>query len=194
MRKLLLLLISILSLHSYTNAQNATLLGTIQTINDEDVGGVAVTIYDASDNLISSTTVSGNFSFGGLTEGETYTLVFEKDVDPVNGVSTLDLVLTTKHILALQEFDSSYKIMAADVNDSQTVTTFDLIVARKLILAINESLPSPSWRFLLADLPFSLNPFGPTYNEVEVTISGQTETIEITGFKMGDVNVSAVAN
>ena len=83
---------------------------------------------------------------------EDYTVTPIKTDNPLNGVSTYDLVLMTKHILGVQPFDNPYQWIAADVNNSQTVTTFDIVQLRKLILAIDKQfLNNTSWRFMAAD-------------------------------------------
>jgi hypothetical protein len=64
------------------------------------------------------------------------------------GVTTLDLLLISRHILGLEPFDSPFKTLAADVNNSATVTAFDIVMSRKLILDQINSFPSGSWRYL----------------------------------------------
>jgi len=77
-----------------------------------------------------------------------YMLTPEKDRNPLNGVSTFDLVLMTKHILDIQPFVSPYQWIAADVNRSGTVTAFDMVQLRRLILAIDDKFHhNTSWRF-----------------------------------------------
>jgi hypothetical protein len=63
-----------------------------------------------------------------------------KDNDPLNGVSTFDLVLINKHILGLEPLNSPYKMIAADANNSRSITTFDIVELRKLILGIYTEL------------------------------------------------------
>lgn len=69
----------------------------------------------------------------------------------VNGVTTWDLILITRHILNIQLFHSPYQYIAADVNNSGTVTTLDQIRIRRLILGlISEFGNVDSWRFVPA--------------------------------------------
>jgi hypothetical protein len=42
-----------------------------------------------------------------------YTVTPEKDDNPLNGVTTLDLALISKHILGIENLNSPYKIIAA---------------------------------------------------------------------------------
>ncbi|MDX1912555.1 MAG: T9SS type A sorting domain-containing protein [Saprospiraceae bacterium] len=78
----------------------------------------------------------------------TYTLRPAKNGSPLDGLTTYDLVLISKHILGLEPFHCSYQFTAADVNCSGTVTTFDILQARKVILGVELQLPCGAWRFL----------------------------------------------
>jgi hypothetical protein len=99
----------------------------------------------------------------------TFTIEPEKDDNPLNGVTTYDLVLISKHILGLEPLNSPYKMIAADANKSGSITTFDIVEIRKLILGIYTELPNnTSWRFV--DKSFSFpnanNPFQTAFPEV----------------------------
>lgn len=123
-----------------------------------------------------------------------------KDDNPLNGVTTYDLVLISKHILGIEQLDSPYKMVAAnsDVNDD-AITTFDIVEIRKLILGIYDVLPqSPSWRFVDKDFMFPNpnNPFQTAFPEsktVTITSSAAGEANFI-GMKIGDVNLTHIAN
>ncbi|MBK7937144.1 MAG: hypothetical protein IPJ82_08605 [Lewinellaceae bacterium] len=93
-----------------------------------------------------------------------------KDDNPLNGVSTYDLVLISKHILGLEPLNSPYKMIAADANKSNSITTFDIVEIRKLILGIYNELPNnTSWRFVDKDyvFPQPTNPFATTFPETK---------------------------
>jgi hypothetical protein len=120
------------------------------------------------------------------------------DENPLNGVSSFDLVLISKHILQLEQLDSPYKIIAADINHSGSVTTMDMVELRKLILHIDDDFANnTSWRFVEAAyvFPTPTNPFATVFPE-EVNINGLAadEEHDFVGVKIGDVNGSAVAN
>jgi hypothetical protein len=70
------------------------------------------------------------FLFANLPLGQDYSVTPYSNADPVNGVSTFDLVLMSKHILGVESLDSPYKLIAADVN-RQRITTLDMIQIRK---------------------------------------------------------------
>lgn len=119
--------------------------------------------------------------------------------DPLNGVSTFDLVLINKHILGLDTLDSPFKIIAADANKSRTITTFDIVALRKVILGIDTVFPnSNSWRFIPTDynFPNALNPFSTIFPEeatpaLPAQAPAQPIAVNFTGLKVGDVNASA---
>ncbi|GAB4498398.1 MAG: hypothetical protein OHK0019_33650 [Saprospiraceae bacterium] len=139
----------------------------------------------------------GNFQFTqAIFSGSDYMLTPTNDQNHLNGVSTFDLVLITRHILGLEPLDTPYKIISADANRNNSVTTFDIVEIRKLILGIYTEFPNnTSWRFVDADyvFPDPANPFLFTFPEKitrTVVISDQLEDDFIPA-KIGDVNNSA---
>ncbi|HLP94586.1 MAG TPA: cohesin domain-containing protein [Saprospiraceae bacterium] len=153
------------------------------------------------------------YAYCVCNEGEFIITPF-KDDNPLNGVTTYDLVLISKHILSLEPLTTPYHIIAADANQSGSVTTFDIVELRKLILGTYTVLPNnTSWRFVPRDYEFpnASNPFQIPFPEVinaEIdnsgisyewsvsttsgVVSGQLETADFTGIKVGDVNCSAI--
>ncbi|MBK6932244.1 MAG: hypothetical protein IPH12_15830 [Saprospirales bacterium] len=93
----------------------------------------------------------GEFSleqFDGLPPVSYYEVTPSKTNDPLNGVSTFDLLQINKHILGIELFPAPWQLVAADANNSGTITTFDIVELRKLILGVYDSLPNaPSWVF-----------------------------------------------
>lgn len=125
-----------------------------------------------------------------------YTLTPYRNDNPLNGVTTYDLVLISKHILAIEALNSPYKLIAADANHSNSITTFDIVQLRKLILGIDTAFATnTSWRFVPDDYAFNnpVNPFQTQFPEaIEVPV--QTSSIaglDFKGIKIGDVNNTA---
>ncbi|MBP6825766.1 MAG: T9SS type A sorting domain-containing protein [Saprospiraceae bacterium] len=147
-------------------------------------------------------------------------VVLKKADNYLNGVSTYDLVLISKHIINVLPL-SGFNMLAADANMSGSVTTFDVVELRKLILGIYSELPAAnSWRFIDKDLKSAVqnsnNPFlivhstnqgGKTYSDIMDDIKYADEEFdefslpptanldskaEFTGFKVGDVNNTAL--
>lgn len=139
----------------------------------------------------------GNFIFENVTAGHTYTLSPERDTNDLNGVTTFDLVLISKHILGIEPLNSPWKMLAADVNKSNSVTTSDIVEARKVILGINPAFPAnTSWRFFPEFAVFAdpNNPFSGTLPPNNITINNlQADYINANfkGIKIGDTNNSA---
>jgi hypothetical protein len=127
-----------------------------------------------------------------------YTITPAKDDSPLNGVTTYDLVLISKHILGIEPLASPYKMIAADANKSNSITTFDIVELRKLILGIYSDLPNnTSWRFVDKTQVFAnpLNPFAGTIKEnISIADAQNNSVSDFVGIKIGDVNGTAVAN
>ncbi len=90
-------------------------------------------------------TTNNPFVFEGIKEGmnvEVSAMVSQDN--PVEGLTTFDLVLISQYILSIGDFNLVQQI-AADVNCSGTITTFDIISIRQLILYLSENLPCQSY-------------------------------------------------
>ncbi len=167
--------------------------------NNEPIEGVSVHLSNTSMDEVYMTQGSGMFEFTDLPMGDDYSITPEKDDDYLNGVTTYDLVLITRHILGVEIFDSPYKMIAADINNSQTITTFDLVELRKLILYINSELPNnTSWRFIDKEYSFPQpnNPWAEIFPEV-INVNNMMTPMNDADFKavkIGDVNGSATPN
>ncbi|MEZ4926222.1 MAG: hypothetical protein R3A50_08095 [Saprospiraceae bacterium] len=127
------------------------------------------------------------------------TIIPAKDDNPLNGVTTYDLVLMSKHILGIEPLNSPYKMIAADANKSNSITTFDVVELRKLILGIYQELPNnTSWRFVDKAQVFS-NPLNPFMDPIQESIFVPNATMNLmnqdfVSIKIGDVNNTVVAN
>lgn len=170
--------------------------GSIVNPNGENVESVVISVEGASQET-ATTGADGNFAFV-LNRGEDYTLTPTKDINPLNGVSTFDLVLISKHILGITPFDSPYKHIAADVNRSGSITAFDMVQLRQLILNITDEFPSnDSWRFVDAAHQFtSANPANENFGEFYsiAGLNNDMDNLDFIGVKVGDVNGNARAN
>ncbi len=175
----------------------ADVSGSVHTEEDEMVSDVNVSLNHQSTAIPDFlTSASGYFQFAAPMH-QNYTVAPERNVDPLNGVTTFDLVLISKHILGLNLLDSPYKIIAADANASGSVTTFDLVTLRRLILNIDTAFATnTSWRFVDASFNFvdPANPFATTFPEV-ISINDLGNNMANNNFvavKVGDVNNNAV--
>lgn len=134
-----------------------------------------------------------------MQDCQSYVLTPTRDDNYMNGISTFDLVLMSKHILGITPLGSPYKIIAADINKSNSVTTFDIVELRKLILGIYSDLPNnTSWRFVEKSFVFDhlSNPFLDAFTETAPIDFSSASSFEVNfiGIKVGDLNNSVIAN
>ena len=122
-----------------------------------------------------------------------YSIAPSKDSDPLNGVSTYDLILIAQHLLGQPSLDSPYKMIAADIDNSRSVTATDIAELRKLVLGIYSELPNnTSWRFVPSDFVFpgGNNPFTTIFPET-IQASNAADTVHFESVKVGDVTCNA---
>ena len=160
--------------------------------------GIKVKLSDTGGSSFSVfTDTLGQFVFENVTSGHNYTVSPERDTNDLNGVTTFDLVLISKHILGIEALNSPWKMLAADVNKTNSVTTLDIVEARKVLLGINATfLSNTSWRFFPEFAMFA-NPNNPflgalppnniSINNLQSNYSGAN----FKGIKIGDTNNTA---
>lgn len=184
-----------------------SLSGYIKTELNEAVDGVTVNISGTSSNtppiafsLIDLTDTLGFYGFPSVVPfAATLTITPELNTNPLNGLTTFDLLLISKHILGIQPLGSPYKMIAADANKSKSITSFDIVEFRKLILGIYVALPNnDSWRFIPKDSLFSnpANPFQSAFPEAIAVpnLFNHLSDANFVGVKIGDVNNTVEAN
>ena len=147
----------------------------LKNVVDVGLSGVDLKVSAIGAALPYDTTLSaaGSYSVSNIAalNNVDYSIVPSKDDNPLNGLTTYDLVLISKHILGIEPLSCDWQQVAADVNCSGSITTLDIVTARKVILGILLELPCKSWRFI----PDSI-----------VTTNGNCT--DFIGVKMGDVN------
>ena len=170
------------------NTEAGTAVSDVETSLDADFAEYPKA--DMSDD-------AGHYAFENNVMGIDYAISAEKDVDYLNGVSTLDLVKIQRHILGLESLDSPYKLIAADINADNQVKVSDLSQLRKLILGVITDLPTnDSWRFVdgaqVLDMDMDL---ADVVEVLEITnLSSDMMSNDMVGVKVGDVTGNAVAN
>lgn len=160
-----------------------------QIIVRDEVGDQFIPSTGSNTNLKQSI----NTAFEALQkENGTYNLMIEKYENCAEGISSLDLVLTIKHILGLQSFESSSQIVAADFDENGVVNVTDLVKMKNVVLGLTDCGSDSNWRFYREELNSqenidleNLSSFEPTYS------INDTEDINIIGLKKGDVNQSS---
>jgi hypothetical protein len=183
----------------------ATVAGTLQTEIIEGVEDASVTLQGSHPALpplkyFQISDSDGLYRFHQLLPiGSNYQIVPLKTDNPLNGVTTLDLSLISKHILGQTVFTSPYKMIAADANKSNTITTLDIVELRRLILGISSEFSNnTSWRFVPRQFVFT-NPndaFATPFPESISVMNAQGSqwTSDFVGIKVGDVNDTALPN
>lgn len=170
--------------------------GTIYTEDLENLGDVEVTLQGS--NLIGTTDSNGEYAFPDMPMGGDYVIQPYYNEDPLNGVSTLDIIEIQRHLLGLEQITSPYKIIAADVNKDFRISALDLLELRKLILGIYEEFPdNTSWRFIDNQYQFidETNPLFEDFRESYLISKLETDMdVDFLAIKVGDVNDNSITN
>lgn len=175
--------------------------GFVRTWDGTPIEGVEVTL-DA--NLIeyprtTLTDENGFYTFGIETGESAYALSAKFDDNYLSSVSSLDLVLTMRHILGIQPFDNPYHVLAADVNGDDAIKVNDLVLFRKLILGVISEFPDvPAWKFIDASLEFenannpwpALDEIGSNYNPYQIKF----QLIDEDGYDFIGIKLANVSN
>jgi len=173
----------------------ARIAGKIITPTEQAVGDVLVTCTGANTMTTGS---DGLYDFQGLTKEQSYSIIPEKDINLLNGVSTFDLYQINNHILGRTPLDSPYKIIAADANNSGSVTTSDLVAVQRVILGVEEEFPNnKSWRFIDAKHTFAdpTDPLAePLPEQIDIMLTTSVLDADFIGIKIGDVNQNVIAS
>ncbi|MFN0215815.1 MAG: hypothetical protein ACKVT2_16270, partial [Saprospiraceae bacterium] len=179
--------------------QGYSISGNVQTHWGVPMEEIRVEIGGGTSGFVLTDSL-GNFEFVNVPVGGNYSIKPIHDHNDLNGVTTYDLVLISKHILGIEALNSPWKMVAADANQSGSITTFDIVETRKVILGINPNFPAnTSWRFLPAYTIFGdpANPFmgglppdNISINNLQANYSGAS----FKGIKVADVNNTAIGN
>lgn len=160
--------------------------GNLSTITGKTVNQVHVSL-NSKDSL-----VDGAYRFTSLLKKK-YVVRPTRNDDPLQGVSTADIVLIQRHILGVKAITNPYYLIAADVNKSGTITSADIAELRGLILGVaNTFKNNSSWQFVPALYTFP-DPNSPWMCPHEVVFDPLTksERADFIGIKTGDVNGTA---
>jgi len=143
------------------------------------------------------TTTAGEFAFADNPTNVDYEITVNKNDNHTNGVSTLDLVLIQRHIIALADLDSPYKVIAADINRDDKVSSIDVVELRKVVLGVQDEFSNnTSWRFVDATQTFAdaTSPFPVDESREISNLSTEMNAENFVAVKIGDVNASATDN
>lgn len=166
-----------------------TIGGSILTESSEGIPHVSVS---ALSGLMRQTDTNGNYRFTNLQPDVSYKIEPTDENNPMNGVTTGDIIKIQNHILNKTALTTPYKIIAADVNEDKSVTVSDIVMIRKLILGKIDQLSSgKSWKFIDKSYVFN-NPEIPLKENYPQSIKasgdGSSSNLDFVGVKLGDVN------
>lgn len=165
--------------------------GTIKTEDNKVVKGVEVRYKTTEKDGSVVVDKDGKYTFPDLGRGNEYVIEGYRDGDPLEGVSTMDIVFIQRHILGLAPFTSPYQMIAADIDDSKVVTASDLTRIRKLILGITNKLPNDRPAWLILPKNGIKDPGAPLYFDTEFktgTLLKDIKDADFVAVKIGDVN------
>lgn len=179
------------------SGSGGAIAGLIANPENEPVENVSVYL-EGSAIAPSMSNENGFFGFTSVPFNEDYEIVPFKNDDPLNGVTTYDIVLMQRHILGISPFQDPYQYFAADINRSGDVNVVDVAELRRLILGTNENFANNnSWRFIDMYHQFAQgNPLNSNFNETYVVRNFNQALLDasFTAVKVGDLNGSATAN
>lgn len=167
--------------------------GQVRTGGGQAVSEVTITLNDSL--KVTRTLSDGSYSIGPVSWGGDYHLLPQKKGKEPEGISTLDIVMLSRHLLGEKLLKNPYQVIAADVNLSNSISTLDIIWMRKMILKQIDKFPhEKSWRFIPGDWECSdisrlwANPFSEI---TEIEEFGQEKmNQDFIAVKIGDVNFS----
>ncbi len=170
--------------------------GSVNRSNNEPMRQVNLAIKNSTQQILkqSKTDDQGKYAFEEIALSPELYIEASLDGEPLEGVTTYDIVLIQKNILGKQVFVSPYQYLAADVNNSGSVTSKDISDLRKLILEVKAELPCKTiWNFVPESNIFedTSNPWGEKkFIELKELLQNPGAANFI-AYKKGDVDNSA---
>lgn len=130
-----------------------------------------------------------------IPENASATIGAIRNDNPLNGVTSFDLLLIQKHITGLREFTTMEEYIAADINRDGMITVADIWEGRQLILGNQtEFSNNTSWRIFPEFFNLKDQPAGIEFPSEEIRYKVIRDSVVLMNFdavKIGDVNASA---
>ena len=172
--------------------------GRVTTPSGDNLANAEVSLMNIQSLPLEQTMTgaNGRYAFEDITFGQDYKVGVKKDSLYMNGISTLDVILIQKDIIAVEKFDNPYQLIAADITNDERITATDIIKLRKLILGVEADFPdNDSWSFVDVNDAMTINNVWPFVEEVNLfDIPASNMAVDFVGVKIGDVNFTAIAN
>lgn len=173
----------------------AAIAGKIFSPSGENMSDINVNLQNEA-SYDTDTDQFGLYLFESLPMGSNCEVAPKHDKDPMQGITTFDMVLIQKHILQINEFTNPFQHIAADVNLNGRIDIQDLLEIRSLLLFQTSSFSqSPSYRFIKADYQFE-DPQNPLDEELPSShicqdIKDTQFDLDFISIKMGDIDGSS---
>ncbi len=167
------------------------LTGNIYTENGLMIEKVQVQLNGQNLSASLVTEENGAYQFD-IPMGMLIDVIPTKDINHVNGVTTMDLILLQKHITSMEILSSEYKAIAGDVNSDGFINALDLLEMRQLILGeIARFENNSSWRFVRKDYEFTTpNPQAENFPErITISLDQPDMKQDFIGMKIGDLDL-----
>ena len=118
------LFLTVLKTACDTMTSTFSISGQVRTPSGNPIVGAEVRLNSGQVLL---TDAQGNYRFDDIPADMEYNVKAYYDSDPINGLSSTDLVLTARHILGFITFSDPYQLFAADVNNNGSISASDLV-------------------------------------------------------------------
>jgi hypothetical protein len=145
-------------------------------------------------NRSAITDAQGRFTIEELQTDVSLSISPVNNENAANGISSLDIILVTRHILGTQSFTDPYQLLAADVNNSGSISAADLVGIQRVLLNLTSEFDGqPSWIYVPADADLSASTIRSGV-QTSLTIAASEQDIQglnFIGVKIGDLNDSA---
>ncbi len=172
------------------------LLGQTMTEEGRAISAKIAMTSPVMSEMSQNSTTTGAYTFSDLVRNGDYNLTPRRDSDWINGITTFDIALMSRHILNSQPLTSPYKLIAADVNRDGSIDALDLLITRRVVLRQIDSFPNNrSWRFVPKSytFPSGIEPFlvpFPTFLAY-INVTDTVFNADFIAMKTADLNGSA---
>jgi hypothetical protein len=172
------------------------LMGSTATAEGKAISAKIEVSSSAMSMLTQNSTTFGAFTFANLVRNSDYRVTPTRSGDWINGVTTFDVALMSRHVLNIEAITSPYKLIAADVNRDGSIDALDMLITRRIVLRQMDSFPNNrSWRFVPKSFvfPTTTDPLLATIPEF-LTYTNLTDTVfnaDFVAMKTGDLNGTA---
>jgi Dockerin type I domain len=169
------------------------IMGSIKTESDKAIDAIVTLSGGATLTSIKSNA----FNFVDLLRGGNFGISPTRDNDWVNGVTTFDISMMSKHILDITPITSLYKLIAADVNRDGSIDGADILLTRNLVLGRTTKFANnTSWRFMPKSVTPTTSVDGqpmPDFKETitYATLNDTVRNADFVAIKIGDMSGNA---